>query len=236
MRGAGLAVIAPARHGPRYPTLAGEPPIAWRPTPDGLYLAASAAAPLGGDETCLEVRVLAGAHARIRTVGATVALPGCTPVASRTCWHIAVAAGAQLIFMPEPTVVATGAWHRSEIDVALAPGARLVLREQVVLGRHGEAGGRWQGRLAVRRGDTELVVQEHDVDGSSVVDRGPYGTGGATAFGSYLEIGCGAGGSLTGPGWARMPLAAGTGVLGVAVAADAVGLYDRLARAAQDPR
>jgi urease accessory protein len=220
----------------RYPTLRSAPPLALRPTPEGLFVAASAGGPLGGDEVCVEVRVQAGAILRIRTVGATIALAGTPAAPSRWCWHFVVDVGGELAFVPEPTVVANGAWHLSEIDVTLAADARLFLREEVVLGRYGEIGGRWQGRLRITRAGEEVLVQEHDISGSSATDRGPYGVGDAAAFGNQIETRCAAAGSATGEGWARMPLAVADAVLGVAIAPDATTLRQRLEQAAQLPR
>jgi urease accessory protein len=234
-----LGVVV-ARRGPTgtisYPELWAEPPLAFRPTPDGLFVAAAAAGPLGGDEVCIRIRVEAGASLRLTTVGATIALAGQPALPSTWRWDITLEAGARLAFDPEPTVVADGAWHVSEIDVAVAADAELRLREQVLLGRHGEAGGRWQGRLQVVRDGDEIIRQEHDTRGDSAVDAGPYGRGGSTAFGSWLHIGYGAGGSAVGVGWARMQLATPDAVLGVAVAQDAPTLRARLDDAAHDPR
>lgn len=253
MKARGVIVARPGSSGRIcYPTLWAEPPLALRPTPDALFVAAAAAGPLGGDKVVVDVRVEPGASLRITTVGATVALAGVGGAASRWCWHFVVEAGARLEFVPEPTVVASRAWHRSEIEVALAPDAQLVLREEVVFGRYGEQGGRWEGRLDVRRAGEQILLQEHDLDGESAADRGAYGLGGASAFGSLVEVGArtgtgpSSGGSASGTGWARMPLAVdnaalggealGIAVLGVAVASGAVALRERLACASQDPR
>jgi urease accessory protein len=224
-----------------YPTLWAEPPLALRPTPDALFVAAAAAGPLGGDEVVVDVLIESGASLRVSTVGATIALAGMVQAPSRWCWHFVVEAGARLEFVPEPTVVASRAWHRSEIEVALADDAQLLLREEIIFGRHGEQGGRWEGRLDVRRAGEQILVQEHDLSGESAVDRGAYGLGGASAFGSLVEVGgrMGAptsGGSASGAGWARMSLAVDNAVLGVAVATGAVELHERLDCAGQDPR
>ena len=93
----------------RITTLRSQPPLVLRPTADAVYLAAGAAGPLGGDELELDVVVGAGARATLRTVAATVALPG--PAASRRTgsrWtlRLSVAPDAHLVVLPEPTVVA----------------------------------------------------------------------------------------------------------------------------------
>ena len=220
----------------RYPILAAAPPLALRPTPHGLYLAASAAGPLGGDRVDIDVTVRAGATLVLRTVGAAIALPGNPGACSRLRWCLRVGDGAGLELLPSPTVIADGAWHASEVEVDLARSATLVLREQVVLGRHGERGGRWQSRTRVTREGQLVLAQDHDLDGADTASGGPYGMGGHSCFGSVTQIGRGTGGYATGGTWVRMPLAAADAVLAVAVARDAVALADCLDLAAQDPR
>ena len=53
---------------------------------------------------------------------------------------LTVAASARLDYLPEPTVAAAGARHRTEIRVDLATGAALVLRDEVVWAGTANAG------------------------------------------------------------------------------------------------
>jgi urease accessory protein len=212
----------------RLPVLRSVAPLVLRPTAAGLYLAAGAAGPLGGDD--LELSVVVGPHATLtlRTVGATVALPG--PGESRLTLRIAVAAGGRLDLLPEPTVVADRARHVTRTYAEVADGGELTLREEVVLGRYGEAGGAWSGLLHADAGGRPLLRHRLDLagtprDGSLL---------GARAVGTVLQVG---------PQWtdagayadqdrATLPLA-GPGILHTALAGDAATLRGLLDRAVQ---
>src|SRR5205823_4301611 len=126
--------------GTRLAVLRSQAPVMLRPTAAGVYLAASAAGPLGGDEVEVSVTVGPGAHLVVRPVAAAVALPG-TGGSSSFTWLLSVAAGGRLAVLPEPTVVAAGADHRTHTSAGVAAGGAVVLREEVLLGRYGEIGG-----------------------------------------------------------------------------------------------
>ncbi|NDK88999.1 urease accessory protein UreD [Gordonia desulfuricans] len=118
------------------------------------HLIGTAATPLGGDHIEVVIRVGAGAVLDLGSVAATIALPAADRPDSTAHWHIEVGAGARLRVDPQPTVVAGGAHHRSDIGVVLDPDATLDLHEHVQIGRSGnfadtDADGRWQGGLRV---------------------------------------------------------------------------------------
>ncbi|MGW0038594.1 urease accessory protein UreD [Gordonia sp. NPDC003376] len=118
------------------------------------HLIGTAATPLGGDHIEVVIRIGAGAFLDLGSVAATIALPAADRPDSTARWHIEVGAGARLRVDPQPTVVAGGAHHRSDIVVVLDPDATLDLHEHVQIGRSGrfadtDAGGRWQGGLRV---------------------------------------------------------------------------------------
>jgi urease accessory protein len=219
------AVVAEA--GPdgrtRLAVLRSQPPIMLRPTPGALYLAASAAGPLGGDDLQLSVTVGPGAQLTVRTVAAAVALPGAGGASSFT-WTLSVAAGGRLAVLPEPTVVADGAEHRAAVHAEVARGGTLVLREEVLLGRHGERGGRHLSSLRVDAGGRPLLRSELALDGTDPVSTGPASAIGARACGSLLLVDP-AYADRPPPGWAgpqatAMPLA-GPGLLVNAIGIDA---------------
>ncbi|MFE4463249.1 urease accessory protein UreD, partial [Nocardia tengchongensis] len=106
--------------------------------PDTVHLIGTAATPLGGDVLDIVVSVGAGARLAVRSVAATIALPGRETRKSLAHWRFEVAAGGELDVDPEPTVVAGGAEHESITTVCLEAGARLRLRERVQIGRTGE--------------------------------------------------------------------------------------------------
>ncbi len=165
-------------------------PIALRPTgPGRMHLVQAAGGPLGGDELRLDVRVGPGADLAVRSAAATVAQPGPGPEPASWQLSATVAAGADLDWRPEPTVVCAGADYRSHLRVDLDSTAWLVLREQVLLGRVGEPGGRYRGRLTVTVGGELLMDTETVLDGADPALSGPAGSGGFRVFGSLLVAG-----------------------------------------------
>ncbi|MGK5530383.1 urease accessory protein UreD [Streptomyces sp. URMC 129] len=163
-------VVADARvtaaPGGRLPLLRGDGPLALRRTrADGPYaqvtVVGAMSGPLGGDRLRLTAEVLPGAALRVTSAAATVALPGRvpgTPAAYDTV--LRVGEDAELRWLPEPLISAAGSVLRMTTRVELAATARLVLREQQVLGRAGEEPGRLTTRLVVRLAGRPLLDQE----------------------------------------------------------------------------
>ncbi|HEY9373015.1 urease accessory protein UreD [Streptomyces sp.] len=117
-------------------------------------------APLGGDELTLEARAEDGARLAVNAAAATMALPGRTPAPAHYRVRLAVGADAVLRWLPEPLVSARGSDLRAHTTVELAATARLVLREEQILGRHGEEPGTLATRLTVHRAGRPLFDQE----------------------------------------------------------------------------
>ncbi|MFB7941493.1 urease accessory protein UreD [Streptomyces sp. NPDC056049] len=117
-------------------------------------------APLGGDRLVIEAEVRDGARLRVDSAAATLALPGRT--AEPAAYELRLRAGADAVlhWLPEQLVSAHGSDLRVRTGVDLAPTARLVLREEQILGRHGEPPGTLFSRLTVRRGGRPLLDQE----------------------------------------------------------------------------
>ena len=134
-----------------------------------------------------------------------------------------MAAGGSLVWHPEPGVAAAGCDHHNDAVVSLEGSASLVWWEEVVLGRHGEAGGRWTSSLSVDLDGRPLL--RHRVELGESTDWGsPAVAGGARCHGSVLVVDDGPLPEATaGPDHAVMPLAA-PAVLVVANASDAVSL------------
>ncbi|MCO1658761.1 urease accessory protein UreD [Pseudonocardia humida] len=156
---------------------------------DRVHLVHGAGGPLGGDDFSLDVEVLAGASLRVRSAAATLVQPGAAGGPAR--WGVAadVGAGGFLDWAPEATVVCDGATMRSRLRVRLDATAGAVLRELVVLGRHGERGGRHRGELLVDVAGEPLIAHTTELDGADEVLRGPGGTAGARAVGTLLVAG-----------------------------------------------
>jgi urease accessory protein len=128
--------------------------------PTVVHLIGTAAGPLGGDDMRVSVRVAAGARLEVRGSAATIALPGGASTAGeagRYAIDLEVEDGGELVFAPEPTVVCARADLRSTTTALLAGSARLRIDERVGLGRHGEEGGDWTGRLVIVRDGLPLV-------------------------------------------------------------------------------
>ncbi|WP_280258628.1 urease accessory protein UreD [Nocardia abscessus] len=128
-----------------------------RTGPNTVHLIGTAATPLGGDELDIVIAVAPGAELVVRSVAATLALPGAATPLSFGRWHLEVGSGATLDFDPEPMVVAGGARHHTVTTIRLASGARLRMRERVQVGRAGENGGEWRGDLIADVDDMPLL-------------------------------------------------------------------------------
>ncbi|MFD5321504.1 urease accessory protein UreD [Streptomyces sp. NPDC127098] len=147
------------------PLLRGEGPLALRRTrAAGPYtqvtVVGAMSGPLGGDRLRLTAEAAPGAALRITSAAATVALPGRGGEPADYDVTLTVGEGGELRWLPEPLIAAAGSDLRTTTRVALAAGARLVLREQLVLGRAGEEPGRLVSRLVVRLADRPLLDQE----------------------------------------------------------------------------
>lgn len=185
---AAVTAVDDGRGGTRLAEMRSAAPLALRPTPRGLYLVGGAAGPIGGDHLRLRVEVGPGASLTVRTAAASVALPGRCGRTSDLEVHATVADGGSLRWLPEPAVAAARCRHRLLSQISLARGARLVWRDELVLGRHGEDPGDYVSRISVDVGDRAVLRQELAVGGSHPGWRGPAVTGGCRAVGSIVVV------------------------------------------------
>jgi urease accessory protein len=246
---AAIVTAVDARGVTRLPVLQSQAPLVLRRTLDAVYLVGGAAGPIGGDTLDLRIDVRAGAVLRVRTAAASVALPGPDGLESVLTVTVTVGPGACLEYLPEPVVVAAGARHATVIRATLAEGASLLLRDELILGRHGEPGGASRTTLRVDYAGRPLLRQSLEVSGTDEASLGPAILAGHRAAGTLLHVdpalhAAPAGhagpavhaGSAPGPGPAPqagpevavMPLA-GPAILVTALAHDAVTLRQRLA-------
>jgi urease accessory protein len=172
----------------RLPVLASQAPLVLRRTPAAVYLVGGAAGPIGGDELALRITVGAGAILRLRSAAASIALPGLDGRESVLGVSVSVATGGRLEYLPEPAVVSAGARHATLVSVALAAGASLVLRDELLLGRHGEAGGSARTVLRVDYAGRPLLRQSLSVSGTDRASLGPAVLAGHRAVGSLLLV------------------------------------------------
>ena len=186
------ATVVAERDGPRRTrctTLRSAPPLSLRDTPDGLHVVGSAAGPLGGDDTLLQLTVAAGATLVVRNVAAQVVLPGVHPGPSFARVTATVAAGATLLWLPEPLILAGRCDHRAEVTLSLDPSSSLVWREEVVLGRGDEATGSLLHRLRVDRAGHPLLRHDLALGPAWPGACGPAGCGDAHVVGTVLVVG-----------------------------------------------
>jgi len=103
-------------------------------------LVATTATLLGGDEVRLDVDVGTGTWLDLCDVAGTVAYHG-RGRGCRVDVRLHVATGGTLTWAGEPLVVSGGAGVTRTLEMDVAAGGRLLLRDTVTLGRSGEAGG-----------------------------------------------------------------------------------------------
>ncbi|MEV4628667.1 urease accessory protein UreD [Micromonospora sp. NPDC049523] len=228
-----IVAVADGSRGTRLTELRGEAPLLLRRTgPDGepgevqVHLVGGAAGPLGGDRLRIEIEVGAGALLCVRTVAASLALPGAGGGQSRLEVVARIGAGGRLRWLPEPLIGAARCDHLSRSVLELAEGAALVWREELVCGRHGEQVGDVRISTTVRYAGRTLLRNELAVGPRAPGWAGPAGLGGARVTGTLLRVD---------PTWtetglpeaaplgayaARMPLVGGPAVLVTATGTD----------------
>ncbi|MFE0702306.1 urease accessory protein UreD [Streptomyces sp. NPDC058872] len=171
------------------PLLVSEGPLALRRTRAvGPYtrvtVVGAMSAPLGGDRLAIEAEVRDGARLLVDSAAATLALPGRSAEPAAYDVRITVGDGGVLRWLPEQLVSVDGSHLRMRTTVDLAPTARLVLREEQVLGRHGESPGTLSTRLTVRRAARPLLDQELTFGAGA-----PGGWDGGAVLGGYRVTG-----------------------------------------------
>ncbi|MFJ4923058.1 urease accessory protein UreD [Streptomyces sp. NPDC088725] len=179
------------------PVLTGEGPLAVRRTRatgpgSRVTVVGAMSAPLGGDRLAIEAEVRDGAALTVDAAAATVALPGRAAGGvdasqpEHACYEVRLAVGenAELNWLPQQLISANGSDLRMRTRVELAATGRLVLREEQILGRHGERPGTLTTRLTVRRADRPLFDQE-----LSFGPGAPGGWDGGAVLGGHRAVG-----------------------------------------------
>lgn len=147
------------------PVLVSDGPLAVRRTrATGPYtrvtVVGAMSAPLGDDRLAIEADVGEGTRLLVDSAAATIALPGRTPGQAHYDVRLTVGEDAELRWLPEQLISAYGSDLRMRTRVELAATARLVLREEQILGRYGEQSGTLATRLTVHRAGRPLLDQE----------------------------------------------------------------------------
>ncbi|WP_051905923.1 MULTISPECIES: urease accessory protein UreD [Streptomyces] len=148
-------------------------------------------APLGGDRLSLDITAEDRAELEVTTAAATLALRGPTTAPATYDVRLSVAEHAILRWLPQPLISAAGSNLRQTCTVELDATARLVLREEQLLGRAGEEPGHLVSRILVRRAGRKLLDQ-HTAYGSPELGwDGPAVLNGNRAVGQLLLVGPG---------------------------------------------
>jgi urease accessory protein len=186
-----------------------------RPGPAQVQLVGGAAGPLGGDELRCSVDLGPGARLEVRGIAASVALPGPNGRESSLEILARVGEGAALSWSPRPLIAARGARHRTVTRVELAADARLIWRDELVLGREGEESGSISTRLRVVRDGKVLLDHEIAMGPRHPGSLGPAVSGGHRALGTVL---------IVDPAWETTKQFAATAVAPSPAARSAAGL------------
>ncbi|MGW1913594.1 urease accessory protein UreD [Streptomyces sp. NPDC002076] len=160
-----IVARADGRGGTALPVLDSDGPLALRRTRSSgrearVMVVGAMSGPLGGDRFSLTASVAEGARLHVGSAAATLALPGQAKGEARYDVRLDVADDAELHWLPEQLISARGSDLHITTRAELAAGARLVLREEQVLGRTGEEPGRLTSRLTVRIAGRVVLDQE----------------------------------------------------------------------------
>lgn len=184
-----IAARPDGRGGTALPVLAGDGPLALRRTRGTadearVTVVGAMSGPLGGDRFLLEAEVADGARLRVGSAAATLALPGQGEDRARYETRLRVGAGGSLRWEPEPLISVRGSDLRVLTRAEVATGGRLLLREELVLGRHGEPPGTLASRLILRVGGRLLLDQDLACGPGA-----PGGWDGAAVLGGHRAVG-----------------------------------------------
>ncbi|MER6721064.1 urease accessory protein UreD [Streptomyces halstedii] len=134
------------------------------PAADGLHIAliGTTAGLLAGDD--LRIRITVGPGSRLHVVE-PAGLVAYDHRGGTSAWRaeVEVAEGGELTWESRPFVVSSGATVTRAMDVTLAPGARMLWRDTLVLGRSGERGGRMRATTRAVHDGRELLVEDLDL-------------------------------------------------------------------------
>ncbi|MEE9244459.1 MAG: urease accessory protein UreD [Mycobacterium sp.] len=139
-----------------------------RTEPDTVHLVSSAATPLGGDSIHIRLVVEPRATLKLRTVAATVTLPGRATHESHAAWTADVAG--ELDLDPEPTIVAATSQHFTTTVMNLTDEGKLRFVERVQIGRTGERQGFWSGSLHADIDGRPLLRHRVELGNGSLAD------------------------------------------------------------------
>ena len=178
--------------GGRVTELATAPPLSAKlhRTADGwdLHLVGSAASLLEGDELTVHLSVGAGDVLTVRSAAATMVHPCPGSGSARVSVQATVRERGFCAWLVAPTIVAAGGGLNVATTVAVAPGGRLLWREELHLGRTGEPA---QDATVIARLDVERdgrPVLRDGIDTTRPGAHGPAVLGGARAISTTVLV------------------------------------------------
>ena len=139
-----------------------------RTAADTVHLISAAATPLGGDDIAVRIVVEPNAVLRVRSVAASVVLPGAATAHSHSTWDLEV--HGELDLDPEPTVIAGGSRHEVTTRLRVSSGGRARVRERIQIGRLGEHDGYWSGTLHADADGAALLRHRVELGAAAVAD------------------------------------------------------------------
>ncbi|WP_293675852.1 urease accessory protein UreD [uncultured Phenylobacterium sp.] len=146
----------------------------------------------GGDRFAWGVDLVEGARCRVVTQACEKVYRAASDDPASVAVRIDLAAGASLEWLPQETILFEGARLERRFDVRLAPGARLLATEAVVLGRHamGETAirARLRDRWRVQWGERLIFADELRLDAGPSTAGRPALLRDAAAFALVLLI------------------------------------------------
>ncbi len=151
-----------------------------------LWIVGSAACPVGDDDITLDLRVGDGVTATVRNVAATVVYGG-RGEGTRLTTRLHGAAGATLIWQPEPVIVTARARHQATLVADVQRGGTLLADEVVVFGRSREEAGPYRSTTDLRLDGEPICLSSFDT--ATPGWSGPGGAAGATVVGTRVLIG-----------------------------------------------
>lgn len=164
LRSQGFLVLRPCNPDGEEPLTNGRRDVA------RVALAAGTAGPLGGDDFALDVHVGAGSTLVLTEVSAMIVLPGPHGDRSHMRVTVRVEEGATFVWLPKPIIAALGCDHDHDVRISLERNARMVVREETILGRHREEPGDFRTTLRITYEDRPLYHQQlkfgPDADGA----------------------------------------------------------------------
>lgn len=173
----------------RCTVLRSAPPLTFRRTGDCLHLIGTAAGPVGGDRLRLDLVVAPGGTLTVKGVAASLVHPGPTGEPSSMELDVEVGEGATLRWLPRPMVLVDGCDHTVTARIRLGAGARLLWRDEVVLGREDEPSGSLLQRLCVDLEGRPLLRNDLAVGPRWSGSAGPAGVDGAGAIATLVGVG-----------------------------------------------